>query len=116
MIARFSLALVALTASAGVSLADPVSCVEGGGLHPVVTTADAAKTIYRAVAVGRGESTRDNIVVEDHGAAWNVFQYTPPVAQDDGKGNRAIILVSGSGTLALSIDKCDGTIEAHYLH
>jgi hypothetical protein len=114
MIAKLSLAVLALTASAGVSLADPVACVDGGGLHPVVATADAAKTIYRAVASGRGDSTRDNIVVEDHGAAWSVFQYTPPVAENDGKGNPTIILVSGSGTLLLSIDKCDGTIEAHY--
>jgi hypothetical protein len=101
-------------ASFGTASAASVECAQPDGLHPVVATADAAKDIYQAVAVGRGDKIKDNIVVKDSGPYWNVFQYTPPFESKDANGQVAITLVSGGGTLMMQIDKCEGTIDAHY--
>jgi len=104
--------VLVLTATA--ASAQNFECANPDGLHPVVATEDAAKTIYRAVATGRGDRLKDNIVVQDGGAYWSVYQFTPPTSSVDGNGRPTITLISGAGELMLSIDKCEGTIEAHY--
>ena len=114
MRASLFLASSLLVLSASAASAQSLECPNPDGLHPIVATEDAAKTIYRAVAVGRGDRVKDDIVVKDGGAYWNVYQFTQPMASRDPNGNTTITLISGAGELMLSIDKCEGTIEAHY--
>ena len=114
MRATLFLASGLFAASMSSASAQSFECGNPDGLHPVVATADAAKTIYRAVAVGRGDRLKDDVVVKDDGSYWSVYQFTQPTESRDSGGNATITLISGAGELMLSIDKCEGTIEAHY--
>ena len=110
----FLIASALLASSVLPASAQSFECANPNGLRPVVATEDAAKSIYRAVATGRGDALRDNIVVQDGGEYWSVYQFTQPVAAKDPDGSDSITLISGAGELMLSIDKCQGTIQAHY--
>jgi hypothetical protein len=79
---------------------------------PIVPTQDVARTIYLAVAKGRGDPIKPgNIVrVDDDGDHWSVLQWAEPVRLSDGR----LSVTMGGGTLEMAIAKCDGSILAHY--
>jgi len=91
--------------------ADPseISCKKVPGMiaGPIVPTLEVAKAIYLTVAQGRGDKVDSGnvIMVKDDGDEWSVFQVPA-----DSSGP----IVRGGGTLEMTVDKCDGSILAHY--
>ncbi len=101
------LAAMALICNTTASADPPPSivCEKVAGMigGPIVPTQDVAKDIYLAVAKGRGAPIKpgNTVWVEDEGDHWTVFQYSGPN-------------MWGGGTLEMTIDKCNGSILAHY--
>jgi hypothetical protein len=71
----------------------------------MVPTRQAAREVYEAIARARGDKILQTheILVEDDGEHWSVFQF--PIIYDG---------MRGGGTLTMKISKCDASIRAHY--
>ena len=85
--------------------------------YAIVPTEQVAREIYEAVARGRGDVIKraNKIMVEDGNDHWEVFQYPKhlPAAQTV-HGVTTVTVVQGGGTLEMKINKCDGSVLAHY--
>jgi hypothetical protein len=117
------IALVALSAvgSAAAEKANVTpQCTKQPGMigDPMVGTADTARSIYLSVAKQRGDkvSPENDIIVEDDGGRWAVFQYPKhiPAPKRTATGEEEVTVVAGGGALEMEIDKCTGAIRAHY--
>jgi hypothetical protein len=89
----------------------------GRAIGAVVPTATAARAIYEAIAKGRNDriKTANNILVNDKGDYWEVFQY-PKKTQSFVRRNgvETVQVVAGGGTLELEINKCDARVLGAY--
>lgn len=76
----------------------------------LVTTAEAARTIYLAVEtdffLAADREGFPEVVAEDEGDWWSVFRHRPPEPQPNGD----VIVTRGGGQLSLRIAKCDAQI------
>jgi hypothetical protein len=105
--ATFAFALAAHAWAAQPAATPTCVKVEGMISGPIVSSPQAAREIYEAIARARGDKIlqTNKIVVQDDGEHWSVFQYP---ANPAGKA------VLGGGTLDMEINKCDASIRAHY--
>tara|TARA_R110000850_G_scaffold88306_1_gene189704 strand:- start:4 stop:375 length:372 start_codon:yes stop_codon:yes gene_type:complete len=114
----------ALALALMMSMATPVMADEQPPVCPVrwgepgralVTTAETAKTIFRAIEAdffpAADREGYPEIVAHDGGDWWSVFRYRPPEPQPNGD----ILITAGGGQLSLRIAKCDAKItEVHF--
>ena len=77
---------IALSLNAPTLAAQTGLCVKVDGMigGPIVTTPEAARKIYRAIVLNRGDKIlpTNNILVRDEGDHWSAYQYPahlPPV-------------------------------------
>jgi hypothetical protein len=113
--AALSITVSASGKSAGVSL----QCAKQPGLidGPIVATADTARRIYISIAKQRGDqiAPENNILVNDNGDQWSIFQHAKrPEVSKTSNGETIVSITSGGSMLEMEIDKCSGTIRAHY--
>jgi hypothetical protein len=99
--------------------ASPETCTTADGTiyRPIVTTAQAAREIYTAIAHSRRDKIKpgNKILVNDDGSHWSVFQYPARLPPDRVIGGMVMVtVVAGGGTLAMTINKCDGSLTAYY--
>lgn len=104
------------SAQAGVS---PETCTTADGTiyRPIVATSQAAREIYLAVAHSRQDKIKrgNKILVDDDGSHWTVFQYPAHLPPDRVVGRMVMVtVVAGGGTLAMTINKCDGSLSIQY--
>jgi hypothetical protein len=119
LLIRFALAVDVIMGPAAAHAQVPgqpsPSCPTIAGMigGPLVATPDAAHGIYIAVARSRGDPIHhaNRIVVDDEGDHWSVFQF--PVRRPTVRPGE-VVVTSGGGTLDLQINKCDGSLLAHY--
>jgi hypothetical protein len=87
--------------------ASTLTCVKVAGMigDPMVPTPEVAREIYQTIARAQGDEILQTheILVEDDGQHWSVYQF--PIIYDGRKGG---------GTLKMKISKCDAGIRAHY--
>jgi hypothetical protein len=89
----------------------------GKAIGEIVPTKDTARAIYRAIAAGRHDkvSSSNDILVNDDGDHWEVFQYPKKgPTYEDHHGLETIRVVAGGGTLELDINKCDASVLGSY--
>jgi len=97
--------------------ASAVQCAKRDGLlpDPVVPTADAAKAIYSAIARSSPRLHKlegpGPITVIDEGSQWGVTHYVDPKVSLRPDHTETVKMVGGGGDLAMTINKCTGTIE-----
>jgi hypothetical protein len=95
------------------------ACVqpEGMAIGPLVPTEEAARAMYKTIARIRHDPIKssNNVVVNDKGDHWEVFQYPkhidPPRTVN---GTEIVSVVAGGGMLDLEIRKCDASTTGYY--
>jgi len=107
------------TGSVQAEPASPITCTKADGMiqGPIVATAQAAREIYLAVAHSRRDKIKpaNKIVVNDDGFYWTIFQYPAHLPPNRVVGGILMVtVVTGDGTLEMTINKCDGSLTAHY--
>jgi len=99
--------------------ASPETCTTADGTtyRPFVATAQAAREIYTAIVHSRGDKIKpgNKILVNDDGSYWTVFQYPARLPPERVVGGMVMVtVVAGGGTLEMTINKCNGSLTAHY--